>query len=129
MNKRTFKNECHIHGELAADPIIRATATGKEVLNCTVVTKFKTFIEYHKVVIWPPLGSKVASLRKGDFVAITGRIQTSSWTDKQTGQKKYQTQIVAFQAVIPGESTEPMGGTEIAKALLQPTEESGWRDE
>ena len=32
--------------------------------------------------------------KKGMMVAICGRLQTSSWEDQQTGQKRYKTEVV-----------------------------------
>jgi len=39
-------------------------------------------------------------LKKGGKVYIEGRIRTDSWDDKQTGQKKYMTQIVGSDIVL-----------------------------
>jgi single-strand DNA-binding protein len=122
MTDLKFKNEAHIGGTLAADPTIRYTTSGKEVANFTVATKFKTFTEFHRIVAWEALAQKVEKLTKGDFVKVVGRLQTRSWEDKQTSQKKYLTEIVAFQVSTDDEPTEPnpSGGTAIAKAILSP---------
>ena len=39
-------------------------------------------------------------MKKGSKVYIEGRLQTSSWDDKETGQKKYKTEIIANDLVL-----------------------------
>jgi single-strand DNA-binding protein len=46
--------------------------------------------------VWGKTGENCAQyLDKGREVYIEGRIQTRSWDDKDTGQKRYMTEIVA----------------------------------
>jgi single-strand DNA-binding protein len=52
-------------------------------------------------------------LKKGGKVYIEGRLQTRSWEDKQTNQKKYMTEVVANDLVLlggRGESGAESGG-------------------
>jgi single-strand DNA-binding protein len=120
------KNEVHLAGELAKDPIIRATSGGQKVANLTVATKYKERTEYHRVVAWDASADKAEKCHKGDFVKIVGRLQNRSWEDKQTGQKKYSTEVVAIQVAIPTEEPPPQtadsiqGGTAAARAILAP---------
>ena len=45
---------------------------------------------------WGKLGEICGQyLRKGKLVYIEGSIRTDSWDDKESGQKKYRTEIVA----------------------------------
>jgi len=97
------KNECHLAGVLTRAPEVRYTSSGKTVANLTVATTYQKSTEYHRVVCWERLAEKAGELAiKGDFVKIVGRLATSSWLDKVTGAKKYRTDVVAFQFVIPG---------------------------
>ena len=41
-------------------------------------------------------------LKKGRSVYVEGRLQTRSWDDKETGQKKYMTEIIAQDLVLLG---------------------------
>jgi single-strand DNA-binding protein len=121
MSERTHKNECHLHGVLAKDPIIRFTATGKQVATLTVITKFRDTSEFHRVVAWEALAQKVETLHKGDFVQIVGRLQTRNWEDAAK-VKHYSTEIVAFQLVVPAQEQEPAsGGKAAAQAILRPS--------
>jgi single-strand DNA-binding protein len=99
---QTHKNEMHLAGELAKDPVIRSTSTGKKVATLTVVTKWKESSEFHRVTCWEQLADKAEGLSKGESVKIVGRLQTRSWEDKESNQKKYVTEIVAWQFVVPG---------------------------
>jgi single-strand DNA-binding protein len=125
-----YKNEVHLAGTLAKDPVIRYTTSGKAVSNLTVATQYKEATEYHAVTCWEGLAEKVAPLIKGEFVKVVGRLATRSWDDKQTGQKKYRTEIVAFQISIPDEEPAPLtpdaikSGTDIARAILRPAKEA-----
>ena len=52
--------------------------------------------EWHRGVVWSKQAENCAKyLAKGRKVFIEGRIQTRSWDDQQTGQKRYSTEIVA----------------------------------
>jgi len=99
------KNEAHVAGHLAKDPELRHTSSGKAVASLTIATKYKDSTEYHRVTCWEQLAEKVKTLKKGEFVRIVGRLQTHSWDDKKSGQKKYSTEIIAWQVVIPDKET------------------------
>jgi len=51
--------------------------------------------EWHNIVAWGKL-AEIASqyLTKGSKVYIEGRLQTRSWDDQKSGEKKYRTEIV-----------------------------------
>lgn len=52
--------------------------------------------EYHNVVAFGKSAELISQyLKKGDSILVEGRIQTRSWDDKTSGEKKYRTEIVA----------------------------------
>jgi len=56
----------------------------------------KEATEFHRVVAWGKLGDIASNyLKKGALVMIEGRLQTRSWDDKTSGQKRYMTEIIA----------------------------------
>jgi len=118
QTQQVHKNEVHLAGNLARDPEVKYTPTGKAVARLNVATKYKQATEYHRVTAWEQLAEKVAPLKKGEFVQIVGRLQTRSWDDKQSGQKKYSTEIVAWQVVIPDKETvtKNVHGVEVTDA-------------
>jgi single-strand DNA-binding protein len=118
LTEAQHKNEVHLAGVLAKDPIIRATASGQKVVTLTVATKFKERTEYHRVVCWDAVADKAEKCHKGEFVKIVGRLQTRSWEDKASGQKRYSTEVVAWQLVIPDKDpvTTNIHGVEVFDA-------------
>ena len=91
------RNEVKLAGVLARDPELHKTTSGKMVTNFTVTTTCGTFTEFHRCTAWERQAEKlIERFRKGSYVEVTGRLQTRSWDDKQTGQKKYATEVVAW---------------------------------
>ncbi|MCL5017339.1 MAG: single-stranded DNA-binding protein [Patescibacteria group bacterium] len=96
-------NKVFILGRVTADPVLKSTPTGMQVVNFSVATNRvwndksgtrKEDTEFHSVVVWGRQ-AEVASrfLKKGGLVLIEGRLQTRTWEDK-TGQKRKTTEIV-----------------------------------
>jgi single-strand DNA-binding protein len=52
--------------------------------------------EWHRVVIFNDALGRIAEqyLKKGSTVYIEGQLQTRKWTDQQSGQEKYTTEVV-----------------------------------
>ncbi len=98
-------NQVTIMGHLGRDPEVRFTRDGSTVVNCTVATEHRIpdrdpITEWHRVVAFGVMAEQLMSATKGQLVTIMGRLQTRSWDDKQSGQKRYQTEIVADVAVV-----------------------------
>jgi single-strand DNA-binding protein len=98
-------NKVILVGRLGKDPEIRSTPNGTSVAKFTVATDEKFTdrngekqerTEWHNITAWGKLGEICGQyLRKGKLVYIEGSIRTDSWDDKETGQKKYRTEVVA----------------------------------
>lgn len=96
-------NTVQIMGNLARDPEVRYTNTGKAVATFTVAAS-NTFIDsnnetkeqtaFVNCVAWGKLGESVGNLRKGNRCFVEGRLQTRSY-ENADGQKKYVTEVVA----------------------------------
>jgi len=98
-------NKVIIMGRLGQDPELQQTASGVAVCKMSIATsevytdkngtKTET-TEWHNVVVWQKQAENCAKyLSKGRMVYVEGKLQTRSWDDKQTGQKRYATDIVA----------------------------------
>ncbi len=109
-------NKVILVGHLGRDPELRYTPTNLPVAKFSVATNerykdkdgnWQDRTEWHNVVCWQRL-AEIANeyLKKGNQVYIEGRIQTRSWDDKQTGQKKYMTEIIANDMVLLGGRAE-----------------------
>jgi single-strand DNA-binding protein len=100
-------NKVILIGNLGADPEVRTTPSGQQVATLSLATSRnykdregnrREETEWHRVVVWNQLAELAQRyLGKGRKVYIEGRLQTRSWDDQQTGQKKYTTEIIADQ--------------------------------
>ena len=102
-----FVNKVMIYGNLTRDPELRQMPSGTNVANLGVATnRYYTNqqgerveeAEFHNVVLFGRLADLSQQyLARGSGVFIEGRLRTSSWDDKETGQKRYRTEIVGEQ--------------------------------
>ena len=99
-------NKAIIVGNLGRDPEVRYTANGSAVANITVATseswkdkqsgERQERTEWHRVVFFGRLAEIAEEyLKKGAQVYIEGSIRTQKWQDKESGQDRYTTEIVA----------------------------------
>ena len=100
-----FLNKALIIGNLTRDPEMRSLPSGIQVTSFSVATNRvfkdkegnkKEQADFHNIVVFGRQAELVAQyLKKGSSVLVEGRMQTRSWDDKTSGQKKYRTEIVA----------------------------------
>ena len=97
-------NTVQILGNLARDPELRFTKTGRAVATFTVAAT-NTYIDsatnetkeqtaFINCVAWGKTGKVVGACKKGERLFVEGRLQTRSYEDSN-GQKKYVTEVVA----------------------------------
>jgi len=92
-------NSVQLIGNLGRDPEIRYTQSGKAVctLRIAVSNGRDKDPEWIDVVCWDKTAELVGQYkRKGDQIAVEGRIQSREWDDKD-GNKRRTTEIVAFK--------------------------------
>ena len=101
-------NKVILVGNLGRDPEVRTMqgGDGGKVVQLSVATsetwrdrgsgERRERTEWHRVVIFNPNLAEVAEkyLRKGSKVYVEGQLQTRKWTDPQSGQDRYTTEIV-----------------------------------
>ena len=99
-------NKVTLIGNLGSDPEIKAMQNGDKIVNLSIATsdrwKDKTTgeqrerTEWHRVVIFNDVLGRIAEqyLKKGSTIYIEGQLQTRKWTDQQSGQEKYTTEVV-----------------------------------
>jgi single-strand DNA-binding protein len=105
-------NKVILVGNVGQDPEVKYTASGVPVAKLSLATneRFKDKnearqdrTEWHSVLAWQRLAEIVGEyVRKGSKLYIEGKLQTSSWEDKQRGERKYRTEIVARDIVLLG---------------------------
>jgi single-strand DNA-binding protein len=118
-------NKVILVGNVGADPEVKYTPSGIPVGKFSLATneRFKNKsgewqdrTEWHNIVAWQRLAEIVGEyVSKGSKVYIEGKLQTSSWEDQRSGEKKYRTEIVARDIVLLGlrenGSSKPEPGT------------------
>ena len=86
---------------------MRATAGGMSIANFTLATSERQKdqagnwvdkTEWHSLVAFQRTAEIVRDYcKKGSQIFVEGRLQTSSWDDKASGQKKYKTEIIVSE--------------------------------
>ena len=99
-------NKVTLVGNLGRDPEVRAMQSGDKIVQLSVATsdrwkdknsgEQRERTEWHRVVIFNDALGKIAEqyLKKGSTVYLEGQLQTRKWTDQQSGQEKYTTEVV-----------------------------------
>jgi len=97
-------NRVFLIGNLGRDPEIRSTQSGQPVANFSLATNRRWTdrngqrqeqTEWHNVVCFGRQAEVAGQyLQKGRQIFVEGRIQTRSWDDRQTGEKRYRTEIL-----------------------------------
>ena len=100
-----YLNKTYILGNLTKDPELKSLPNGTKVCNFSLATNrsYKDVngakqesVEYHNIVMFSRLAEIGGQyLKRGQSCLIEGRIQTRSWDDTKTGEKKYRTEIIA----------------------------------
>ena len=113
-------NKVILVGRLGKDPEIRSTPNGTTVCKFSLATderwtdksgEKQERTEWHNIVAWGKLAEICGQyLRKGKLIYIDGSIRTDSWDDKETGQKKYRTEIIAANMQMLDKKGDDEGG-------------------
>jgi single-strand DNA-binding protein len=105
-------NKVLLLGNVGKDPEIRATPGGAQVANFTLATadrqkdaqgNWQDKTEWHNLIAFSRTAEIVRDyVKKGTQLFIEGKIQSRSWDDKQSGEKKYRTEIIANELSLLG---------------------------
>ncbi len=103
-------NSVQVMGNLARDPVIRATKTGRAVASFTVAVnrnfttmqgEQKEITDWINVVAWGNMAEAVGNqLRKGSRVFVEGRFTTRSY-DTPDGQRRWVSEVTANFIAVP----------------------------
>jgi single-strand DNA-binding protein len=97
-------------GNCGKDPEVRYTASGRAVakLSLAVNESFKDSrgewqerTHWISVIAWRRLAEIVGEhVQQGTRIFVQGRLNTESWDDRRSGEKRYRTSVVAEKLVI-----------------------------
>ncbi|HZM10186.1 MAG TPA: single-stranded DNA-binding protein [Candidatus Limnocylindrales bacterium] len=116
-------NKVILLGNLGKDPELKSTPGGIAIATFSLATSssvkdkdgnWQEKTEWHNVKAFQRTAEIAAQyLKKGNKVYIEGRLHSESWDDKETGQKKYKTEVIVNELVLlggPREGGEGGGG-------------------
>lgn len=113
-------NKVILIGNLGRDPEVRSTPSGQPVASFTLATSRRwrdkngqkqEQTEWHQIVVWGKQAEIAGQyLTKGKQIYLEGRLQTRSWDDRQTGEKRYRTEVVCDNFQMLGSRTGGGGG-------------------
>ena len=100
----TLRNSVRLVGNLGMDPEVRSFDNNKKLarLSLAINESYKnekgekiTETQWHNVVLWNTQAKFAEDyLKKGDEIAVEGRLSSRSYTDKD-GNKRFVTEVVA----------------------------------
>ena len=111
-------NKAFLLGHVGKDPEVRSTNGGSIVASFSLATadrqkdgqgNWQDKTEWHNLVAFNRTAEIVRDyVRKGSQLLVEGKIQTRAWDDRETGQKKYRTEIFVYDlTLLSGRSDEP----------------------
>lgn len=124
-------NRVHIIGYQTQPVEVRQTPSGASVtdLNLVVPYSFKSDSGellkgkgFHTVTVWGPMADVAGQyVKPGSQVFVAGRLQTESWDDQQSGEKRSKTKVVALDLILldpkDGQMPAPQGAPNVCNAL------------
>ena len=126
-----YLNKAIVIGNLTRDPELKSLPSGIKVCSFSLATNRvwkdkngarQESADYHNVVVFGRQAETIAQyMKKGSSILVEGRMQTRSWDDKTSGEKKYRTEIVADRTQFGPKGGSPSQGGESAG----PTKSSG----
>lgn len=117
-------NQVALVGNLARDPELRQTQAGTNVCRFTVAVNRRVKqgqekqADFISCTAWGKTAEIVAQyFTKGKPIGVTGSIRTGSYIDKQTGAKKFTTEVWADNIEFVGSKNDSAGSAENRTAV------------
>jgi single-strand DNA-binding protein len=114
-------NKVFLLGNVGKDPEIRTTAGGMTVANFSLATADRAKDasgawvdkpEWHNLVCFDKLAETARNyVKKGSSLFVEGKITNRSWDDKETGQKRYRTEIIVNDFTFVGSKSDGSGSS------------------
>ena len=128
-----YLNKAIIIGNLTRDPELRSLPSGIKVCSFSLATNRvwkdkngakQESADYHNVVVFGRQAETVAQyMKKGNSMLVEGRMQTRSWDDKNSGEKKYRTEIVADRVQFGPKGGASSTGSTVKSSAPEASEE------
>jgi single-strand DNA-binding protein len=129
-------NKVILLGNVGKDPEIRASQGGMTIASFTLATadrqkdqsgQWTDKTEWHNLVAFGRTAEIVRDyVKKGTQLFVEGKIQTRSWDDKESGQKKYRTEILVNDMSLLGGRGADAGGGERSSYASSGSQSGGY---
>ena len=113
-------NKVILLGNVGKDPEIRSTPGGATVASFSLATSdrfqdqqgnWQDRTEWHNLVAFKRNAEIIRDyVKKGSKLYVEGKLQTRSWDDKESGQKRYKTEVVVFDISLLSGREDGAGG-------------------
>lgn len=124
-------NRVHIIGYQTQPVQVRQTPSGMSVTDLNIVTPYSFKADsgetldgkgFHVVTLWGPMAEVAGKfIKPGAQLFISGRLQTDSWQDEKTNEKRSKTKMVGLDMIIldpkDGQKAPPAGASSITQCL------------
>ncbi|MSR87306.1 single-stranded DNA-binding protein [Candidatus Peribacteria bacterium] len=124
-------NRVHIIGYQTQPVVVRQTPSGASVTDLNIVTPYSFKAEsgemldgkgFHVVTLWGPMAEVAGKfIKPGSQLFISGRLQTDSWQDEKTNEKRSKTKMVALDMILldpkEGQRPAPEGASSLVQCL------------
>ncbi len=128
-----YLNKAMLIGNLTRDPELKSLPSGIKVCSFSIATNRvwkdkngakQESADYHNVVVFGRQAETVAQyMKKGSSIMVEGRMQTRSWDDKTSGEKKYRTEVIAERTQFGPRASGTTGGAPSSSS--KPSTEQG----
>jgi len=125
-------NKCILVGNLTRDVEVKFMPNGNAVANFGLATSDtwkdqqgqpQERTEWHNIVMYRKVAEIAGKyLKKGSKVYLEGKLQTSKWQDKDTGQDRYKTEINAHEMQML--DSRPQGGQQQPQQQQAPRQQA-----
>jgi single-strand DNA-binding protein len=119
-------NRVTLLGNVGKDVALSTTGSGTKVANFSLATSerykdnsgnYQERTEWHNLVAFQKTAELISTyVKKGTKLYVEGKIQTRNWDDKETGQKRYRTEVIVNDFVLLGDAGGHASASEPATA-------------
>jgi single-strand DNA-binding protein len=106
-----LRNRVQLIGNLGMDPEVKSFEKDKKMARISIATKEVYYnakgekvqdTHWHNIVMWGKTAEIAEKyLKKGQEVAVEGKLVNRSWETKE-GEKRYTTEVVVYELVMLG---------------------------
>jgi single-strand DNA-binding protein len=103
-------NKVCLLGFVGKDPDVRSSQSGSIIANFSIATSdrqkdaqgnWQDKTDWHSLVAFTRTAEIIRDyVKKGSKIYVEGKLSTSSWSDKTTGEKKYRTEIIVNELIM-----------------------------